>query len=521
MNRKILVAVAALLLVAPSLTAQNLSIDKVRSAYIRTSGPIMENNQIKGYFFMYMSDKVDRKTNEYTLQILDQNLNKVKDIKFEDSKKINLLEAAYNGSSLSFLFKNDDSKTLDFRIFDFDGKLKQSYSRDIDKRTDDLIKQYTTMRTDEGTNQNVFNVGDQGYVSVLPLRDGSQRTYEVNFFSSGERKQWAYTPGEEEERFAQAEYLGSTDSLIILQVMKKRRMMSGDVTSHLVGINFVTKRKAFQIDAENDQVKFVPTSISPVPGKSEMIVMGSYFEKDANIVKDFSKGLATYIIGNNGKIKSKTYNTWTEDFAKYLKTNSKGKIEDVGFLFIHKMIQAPNGKLYVVGEGYKRQANAGGIALNALSIMAGGGTSSAGVTKIVVTDMVVMEFNEKYKVTNAVVYDKTDNTAIASNMSDYNSQHALAMLLKMGGSFDYEFTTGESDNSAFNICYNDYERSKDYKGQTFNSIRYNGDKFSTDKIELKTKASSLRVMPAKPGFIMIMEYFRKDKRLDFRLEKLG
>ena len=82
-----------------------LSIDNVHAAYLRNSGTIMENNQIKGYFFLYQSDKIDRQTNEYTLQILDQNINKVIDIKFEDSKTLSLLEAAYNNSSLAFLFK--------------------------------------------------------------------------------------------------------------------------------------------------------------------------------------------------------------------------------------------------------------------------------------------------------------------------------------------------------------------------------------------------------------------------------
>ena len=89
------------------------------------------------------------------------------------------------------------------------------------------------------------------------------------------------------------------------------------------------------------------------------------------------------------------------------------------------------------------------------------------------------------------------------------------------GSFDYEFTTGDSDNSNFSICYGDWERSSDYKGQTFNSIHLNGTKFTSDKIELKSKASKLRVFPAKAGSVMIMEYLKKDKRLDFRLEKPG
>lgn len=520
MIRKFIIAASFLCLGTQTINAQNkLSIDKVYSAYLRNSGTIMENNQIKGYFFLYQSDKIDRQTNEYTLQILDQNLNKVKDIKFQDSKQISLLEAAYNGSSLAFLFKNADTKTLDMKIYSLEGKLKYTYTREYDRRTDDLMKQYATMHTDEGTNQNVFDLGGQGYASVLPLRDGKQRTYEVDFFSSESKKQWTYVPTDDEEKYAQAEYLGSTDSLIILEVMKKRRAMSGKMAASLIGLNFITKKKEFEIDAEGTDYKFVPSSVVSLKEGGKMLVMGSYFDINANIAKDASLGLGLYEIDSKGKVLSKTYNSWGGDFAKYLPTNSKGKIDDVGFLYIHKLMKTPDGKLFVVGEGYKRKASAVGIGLAVLS--AGRSTGSTGVTKIVITDMVMMEFNNKYKVTNATIYDKQQNDATLSAISDYNSQHAIAIMLKMIGAFDYEFTTGEPDNSTFTVCYGDWVRSSEYKGQTFNSIRYNGSKFTTDKIELKSKASSMRVFPAKAGSVMILEYFKKDKRLDLRLEKLG
>jgi hypothetical protein len=521
MTRRFLLMLMLLGGCTQTLLAQaKLSIDKVYSAYLRNSGTIMENSQIKGYFFMYQSDKIDKHTNEYTLQILDQNLNKVKDIKFQDSKKLNLLESSYNGNSLSFLFKNEDMNTLDMKVYDLEGKLKYTYTRVYDKKTEDLMKQYETLHTDEGTNQNVFNLGEKGYVTVLPLRDGKQRTYEVDYYSSQEKKMWTYIPADDEERFTFAEYLGSTDSLIILEVMKKNRAMSGKVTAHLVGLNFVTKKKVFDIDGENDEYRLVPSSVLSLKGSGKIMVMGGYFDKDDNIAKDFSKGLAIYEIDSKGKVLSKTYNTWAGDFARYLPTNAKGKIDDIGFLYIHKLIQSPDGKMFVVGEGYKRQASAGGIALTALGAL-GGRVGSAGVTKIVVTDMVVMEFNDKYKVANATIYDKTKNNALGGPVSDYASQHALANYLKMSGAFDYEFTTGEVDNSNFSICYSDWVKSSDYKGQTFNAIRYNGTKFSTDKIELKSKASSMKVFPAKAGSVMILEYFKKDKRLDFRLEKIG
>jgi len=514
-----MLAVTMLLLIQGAFSQGKLSIDKVYSVYLRNSGTILQQGQIKGYFFLYQSDKIDRHTNEYTVQILDENLNKVKSIQFEDSKKLSLLESAYNGSSLCFLFKNEDNKTLDTKIYDFDGKLKFQYSREFDKKTDDLMKQYETLHTDEGMNKNMFDVGHQGYVSVLPMRDGKQRTYEVDFYSSEAKKQWTYVPSDDAEKYAFAEYLGSTDSLIILEVMKKNRALSTNVTSHLVGINFVTKKKQFDLEqAENDDKKILPSSVYPIEGTSNLLVIGSFYDKDENMMKDYGKGLAMYEITSAGKVVSKTYNTWAGDFARYLATNSKGRIDEVGYLYIHRIIRTPDHKLFLVGEGYKREANAAGIALTVLSM---GRSNALGVTKMVVTDMVIMQFDDKYKVTGAAIYDKRNNTAMMSNAVDYNSQHIIAKYLKMVGAFDYEFTTGEEDHSSFAVCYSDYERSSEYHGQTFNAIRYNGSKFSTDKIELKTKASKMRVFPAKAGSVMIMEYFKKDKRLDFRLEKLG
>src|SRR5687767_13897908 len=165
--------------------AQNkLTIDKVHSSYLLKGGTIMENNQVKGYYSLYQSDKIDKNTNEYTLQILDQNLNKVRDIKFQDAKKLSLLEAAYNGHSLAFLFKNDDNETLDMKVYDTNGKLKYTYSRAIDNKTEELMRRYATLHTDEGTNQNVFDIGENGYASVFPIREGKHRTYEIDYYSS-------------------------------------------------------------------------------------------------------------------------------------------------------------------------------------------------------------------------------------------------------------------------------------------------------------------------------------------------
>ena len=80
-----------LLLSMQVMNAQSFSIDNVRKAALRTSDAIKEGTDVKGYYFFYISDKIDKKTNEYTLRVVDNNLKVLKDIKFQDSKDVTIL----------------------------------------------------------------------------------------------------------------------------------------------------------------------------------------------------------------------------------------------------------------------------------------------------------------------------------------------------------------------------------------------------------------------------------------------
>lgn len=159
-----------------------LSIENVRSIYIRSNGEIMDGVELKGYFTFYVSDKVDSKTNEYTVQIMDMNLNKIKDIKFEDDKAVQILESSYNGESIMFLFYNRKEKTLEYRAYNFEGKQISTYTKELTSRSKALLEQTCGSKGDEGQNEALFSVGNTGYVTVYPVKEGKYFTYEVNFF---------------------------------------------------------------------------------------------------------------------------------------------------------------------------------------------------------------------------------------------------------------------------------------------------------------------------------------------------
>lgn len=504
---------------AASQAQGKLTIEDVRSVYIRNNGEIMDGEELKGYFTFYISDKKDRKTNEYTVQIMDANLNKIKDIVFEDDKNVQILESSYNGESIMFLFYNRKEKTLEYRAYSFEGKMLSTYTKELTRRSKMLIETTYGQKSDDGQNEALFSVGNTGYVTIYPVKENKYFSYEVNFFFTDRKKQWTYEANEEQEdKFASAMYLGCTDSLVIFEVVKQKRMIgSGGPHSWLVGLNIFSGKKVFEISTEEEDYKFYPMNISTIRGSSNFLLMGTYFEPDGKVMKDASLGLAAWTFNSAGKVVAKKYNSWANDISKYISTSKRGKVDDLGYVFFHKILQTQDGNFFAVGEGYKKVASALGIA----SAILNRGSGAVSTFKLKITDMVTFKFNEKFEIKDAQIYDKNSNTQEMPSGIEYNSPHVMAVAAKVWGFFDYDFTSTNKEHSRFSVCYSDYVRSSDYKGRTFNSITYNEGKITTDKIELKSKAKWQKVLPAKEGSVMIIEYFKKDKRLEMRLEKLN
>lgn len=513
----LLLLIALVALQQNSIGQSKLSIENIKSVYLRNSGPIIANEEIKGYFLFYQSDKVDKKTNEYTLQILDENVNKVKDIKFIDSKNIVLMESSYNGSDIMFMFYDKDQKQLDYRVYAIDGKQKFSYQRPIDNKTKNYIDQTFAQNTEETQNKSLFSIEDRGFITAIPVRDDGRYTYEVSFYQTDKKKQWTYTP-EDEGKWAAAQYLGASDSVAIFEINKKERLLTGKVHSWLMGVYLHNGKKAFEFEANNqEKYNFFPMNIAAVRNSSQFMLMGPYFDKDDRAMKDKSLGLGVWVMNNSGKIVASKYNSWDGEISKHLKVDSRGRVDELGYIYFHKIIQTEDGKIFAVGEGYKKVASALGIASKVLT--RGSGVSTM---KMKITDMLLLQFNNKFDITSAQIYDKNSNNIELQAGSEFLGAPTLALMIKyLYDGFDYAFSQTDKTHSTFSVGYTDYVRSKDYKGLTFNAISYYNNNITTDKINLKTTSSSMRILPAKTGSVMILEYFKKDKRLDMRLEKLN
>ena len=205
--------------------------------------------------------------------------------------------------------------------------------------------------------------------------------------------------------------------------------------------------------------------------------------------------------------------------SKYLDVTSKGKIADFGFMYLHQFVQTADGKIYAIGEGYKKVASALGIASAILTRGRGG----ASMTKAKITDMMILTFDQEFNIKGAKVYEKNSNNLELPSGYDFMSTPILGKLLKYYfGGFDYAYTQVNNDFTSFSVYYSDFVKEKgSYKGGTFNSITYADGKFTIDRINTKSDAKFSAVYPSQQGQVLIMDYYKKDKRLEMHIEKMN
>ncbi len=512
--RKISALFILLIGFTPFLRAQSLALENVYKASLQNSDAIREGSEVKGYYFFYISDKIDKKTNEYTLRITDASLATLKDIKFQDSKHVSILESSFNGTDLIFLLYNDDERTFEYQTYGADGKRKFTYNRQLSKKEEKYLEAtYLNNDDEDQTFKGLYPIDGKGFISNMPSREDKDYTFQVDYFSTEKRKQWTYIPTEGAKRFI-GDYLGTANGVVYMEVLKYTGTMDQKPDSYVIGLSEETGKLLFEKKTDNDKYRFYPASMNVVDGKA--YIFGEYYELTANIMKDKSLGFAFVGVDDKGTFTSSKFNSWSLDLGKVLDVSSKGRIDDFGYMYVHNIVQTADGDVFAIGEGYKKQASALGI----MSQVATGGRGMAAV-KIRVTDMILIRFDKNFNVKEAKIYEKNDNPQELPQGMGTMSGPLLAKVIKAYGGFDYAYYQINKDRTGFTVCYTDKVKEKDYKGNTFNAISYNDGKSTVDRINTKSKASKSGIMPAPQGQVLILEYFKKEKKLNAHFEKLN
>ncbi len=509
-----------------SVFAQNASVPNVlnfKSA--KDAGEIIENNKLVGYYIFYLKEKVDKKTNAYEVEMYDDNYNVTKSFEIIRPKNTVLLEMVYNGTA--FMIHFYDSKTgYEFATFDRSGKAtgsKKIATDDISRWDLAKVQQNIASATE---NVNIYPNGKDGFVRSTFTKN-KKTGYEIVAYDNNAEVLWKYSSKETSDELEFVEINDVSANILSATVSKKKNLMTRDVTMYCLLLDSKSGKLIKEMPLGNEATGLRSLLKSFVNEETGSIyIVGEFYKPKDDIFKDKSQGLYLQEFSLSGKELNKKEYKWKGDIDKFKnEIDPEDKKGDRPFyVFFHDVVISKNGHIFMIGEQFIKQVSAGGVAMKVLATAAGG-SSDASAMEIRVANMVVIEFDEnKSLVDFKLVKKKYTSVLLPSGMGMYGTT-TLGYYIKSIGGFDYSFTSGDKAKDNFEIVYIDADRKTEKKATSkadvmVGVISIKGGKMTNSRVPINCTSKYWWLQPAKPGYISVTEYFKKEKKIDMRLEQL-
>jgi hypothetical protein len=507
-------------------SAQTLSRTNVAKISLRGSGTIFLDDQVKGYYTFYGLEKKDKNNNNYQLSIFDENLREINSITITRPKYYVVVDGAFNGSAFCFLFYDTKSKSVE--LISYDRTLAQlgSFTQNIAKNKYAIANYSAIAQGGSLAQAYLIGVKEKGFV-YYGLTHGDLK-YQIDFFNNNMKRVWSEiaVAGKQievaSEGFQQDHYLGTL-------ITKKKSASSKDIEVDLLVQEAESGRKLFRVPVGTAQFSVTFSDVYYDSAKENFIVFGEYYDKKDKELKAQSLGFICITYDMQGNVISEKTNSWAADISRVTPVNEKGRFDgsNTSILF-HDIIRTSDGQFFAVGEQYKKTASGAGVALQALNVfsalLTGVYSSNPGSSaQMNIYNLVIFQFNPDFKINKVHIFEKDKNVVLLPSGAGFTSSKQLSFYVKAVGGFDYKYTQESSNKETFVVTYINYDREQGQKSTNMlGSVIYTPEKtFVVDKLKLNRSSSDYFISRAKEGYVLVTEYFKKEKRLDSRLEKLN
>jgi hypothetical protein len=515
---KVLVLTLTLFIAPILLSAQSYEIKGIYKNFIRT-GTIQKGEEVRGYYNLYRLEKTSKGEVRYEIEILNENLKLELKKDLVVDKRMAIMEVAYNGKTILFKFYDTKENTVTYYLMDEKGEFSRPFSREFGKNKR-AMQEIEYLAKIEKPTFSLFEAGNKGFVDIHTY-SVKMKAYEITYISNEGKIMWNYVPNADKER-RNASFLLGTDDIVLFTESVSKNQTGKDMTYNLLALS-LKGDEVFSIPLEQDNYILSPQNVFVNKRDGNYVLLGEYYYKSKNIMKDNAEGIFFRGVNDEGLWVYDKLISYERDIKK---TMIATELEEVkGWkIFFHDVHRLNDGTVIAVGEQYKRSADALKIASTALTAL-GGGLDAQGTTKFRNGDIVAITLDKDGNFMDFNRFVKRHRGTSLEASIDYASIDYIAKLMVRFNAYDYVFTQFSADNSVATIAYDDRVTEEDGKGKEsvfhFQSYVTSDKRFTEDIYRFESVADNVRVLRGKPGFIIISEFFRKDKKQSFRLEPLN
>jgi hypothetical protein len=519
-------ALAALFaLSATAAAAQSKTLEGVQQMRRSALSPIYAGNEVKGYLMFAQGDKADKKNDNYLLDFYDQDLGKVSTVTIQKpANRFTLLKNTFNGTAFAFYFCNFKDETLEMETYDTSlKKLGTKVIEDLSKADKMMIQQQMKQASEsEGSSpvsgaMTLFPVPGKGF--VRNSYTGMMKGYALVMYDDNLKPKWRIASDENSKVYESVALTEATDKYILGVMGRRSGMMSRKIDSYMVAIDAGTGKRVLDLPVETSKTEQLSlSSFTFDVEKREFVAVGEYYKLEDKPFVNKSQGFYIKRFNEAGKpVSTKNYG-WQKEVMALMPAEAKASLEDNYVNYNHSIVKGANGKMFIVAEQFKIVGDGLGIAMAAM----GGKTS---VSKGKVGNIFIFELDPQAKLTSVKFYAKNVTNAMLPPGSGFMSAGLLGQIMKMQGDFDYQFMQKNDANTQFNVVYVNFDKEKgeSAKGYIGNIAFDENGKYAVDKVDLASSAASTYtyLYPAKPGYVMLADYYKKKSKLDIKLIKLN
>jgi hypothetical protein len=372
-------------------------------------------------------------------------------------------------------------------------------------------------------NVTIIPNGNSGFIRSTFIKE-KKMGYEIVAYDNSANEVWSFKSDIESDMIELADFNDNTSGVLSVTITKRKNLITKEAHVYCLLLNSSNGVliKEFELGSEEEGQRTLLKSFVN-DQKKTITITGEFFKPKDDIFKDRSQGLYCKELSLTGEeLDDRKYN-WKGDIDQFAASlDEDGKKDRPFYVFFHDVIIAKNGHTFMIGEQFIKQVSAGGVAMGIIA----GSNSDASMFEILIANMVVVELDEKKELVDFKVIPKKKTSVILPKGMGLVSTALLGYYLKSLGSFDYSFTSNNVEKDLYDVVYIDANRkeSKDSKTKSdlmVGLLSIKGGELSENRIPINCESKSFWLQPGKPGFISVSEYYRKDKKIEMRLEQLS
>lgn len=473
--------------------------------------PILEDNVIKGYFMFTRGDNISKSETTFYYTLLDIDLKIIKTHELTYPKRVIFLDFKHNGNKLCIAYydfpvvqqKNPDYEYL-FDFIDENGDRKTI--KRFFKNKENIKIERGGLLTDLDENPTIIPVTNKGFIFHFTKRTALNSSENYEAYDNNGKLLWMET-----------NIIGVKVSGDLVMVLKfNGEHKKGFYPSINTNLRKFEGTSEFSYDHivnhTNEYIQYVYDFIKV---NDDYFIIKSNFKLDPTEKlkwgPNYTDNPDKYIfIKINAKTKEETEYSLNGNFdidKNPIIQKKLGSFNDVNDKFILRKVEFMGDKFYMIGEKYNADKSIQQVLIvldKELKVL-DAFTRNSSLNVSYNFEVTTRQFGYRASIPtrNVVLFQSLENT----NGVYFNNKFFFNSYIKDG---------------AFAIAlYLNTTKTKKVDNVFCEILNFsNENNFSATNFNFVAKQQCYLVLPAKHGYVCIFEYFEKEKKIDFRLEKL-